>query len=275
MRHWSPAADAKLRKHYATMPWPQLCFQLKRSESAIRQRARKLGLELREFWTAAEIRVLRKRYRNEATEAIARDLGREREAVYAKANALGLHKTKKFMASEAYKAPLRANALTNPRVRAGRFQKGHVPANKGVRRPGYAVGRMATTQFKKGRPTSEARNYVAIGTEKYDVKRKTTVRKITDDPKVFPSMRWRPVHVLVWEAVHGPVPDGHIVIFKKGHKTLVSAEITVDRLELVTLAENMRRNSFHNNYPKEVGLAIQAKAVLTRAINRSQRDAQR
>jgi hypothetical protein len=131
---------------------------------------------------------------------------------------------------------------------------------------------MAETQFKKGRPACEARNYVPIGTEKYDAKRKVTVRKITDDPALFPANRWRPVHVLVWEAAHGPVPKGHIVIFKKGLKTLVSAEITADRLDLVTLAENMRRNTYHNNYPKEVGLAIQAKAVLTRAINKATRE---
>jgi len=32
---------------------------------------------------------------------------------------------------------------------ARRFRPGHVPANKGLRRPGWSTGRMAETQFKK------------------------------------------------------------------------------------------------------------------------------
>lgn len=47
-----------------------------------------------------------------------------------------------------------------------------------------------------------------------------------------------------------------------------ASEITIDRIELVTLEENMRRNSYHNRYPKEIGLAIQARGALVRKINR-------
>lgn len=73
---------------------------------------------------------------------------------------------------------------------------------------------------------------------------------------------------MAWEAANGPVPEGHIVIFKPGMKTFVSAEITVDRLEVVTLAENMRRNSFHTRYPKDLAELVMLKASLTRKINR-------
>ena len=73
----------------------------------------------------------------------------------------------------------------------------HTVCGKGLRRPGWSTGRMAETQFKKGRPAIEARNYVPIGTEKVDPERKVLMRKITDDPKLFPVNRWRPVHVLV------------------------------------------------------------------------------
>jgi len=31
------------------------------------------------------------------------------------------------------------------RLANGRYEKGNVPANKGLRRPGYAPGRMAST----------------------------------------------------------------------------------------------------------------------------------
>ena len=126
---------------------------------------------------------------------------------------------------------------------------------------------MAETQFKKGRPAHEARNYVPVGTEKIDQKRGVVVRKITDDPAVFPVQRWRPVHVLVWTAANGPIPPGHICIFKPGKKTFVTAEITLDRLELVTHQENMRRNTVHN-LPKPLAKLVQLRGALNRKINK-------
>lgn len=151
---------------------------------------------------------------------------------------------------------------------ANRFKQGGNPAIKRLRRPGWAPGDMAKTQFKKGRPASESRNYVPMGTEKVDPKRKVLMRKVTDDPSIFPAQRWRPVHVIVWEAEHGPLPEGHIVIFRPGMKTFAADEITADRLEIVTLAENMRRNTFHNRYPPEVKELIHLKSRITRRINK-------
>lgn len=245
------------------------------AKCTIHRRARRLGLVFDEKhnWTAAEDAVLRARYPDEQTADIARDLGLNIGRVYQRAARLGLHKSAEFMASDA--AGRIQRGRQDPRMVAHQFQKGIVPANKGLRRPGWAPGRMRETQFKKGRPAHEARNYVPIGTEKYDAKRKVTMRKVTDDPSVFPVMRWRPVHVLVWEAANGPVPKDHIVVFKKGRKTLVSADITVDRLDLVTLAENMRRNSYHTNYPKEVAQLIQLKGALNRKINKLSKGQQR
>lgn len=37
----------------------------------------------------------------------------------------------------------------------------------------------------------------------------------------------------VWERVHGPVPEGHTVVFRPGMRTTANAEITVDRLECI------------------------------------------
>lgn len=133
---------------------------------------------------------------------------------------------------------------------------------------------MRESQFKKGRPASEASNYVPIGTEKVDPKRKVLMRKVTDDPAIFPTRRWRPVHVMVWEAANGPVPEGHIVVFRPGLKTLVAAEITADRLETVTLAENMRRNSYHNRFPPELKELVHLKARITRRVRRRTKEQQ-
>lgn len=218
----------------------------------------------RKVWSPDEQAELARLYPDCPAQALAVVFRCSISQVYRQASAMHLEK------SEAFKASEMAGRWTGNEGRAWRYQKGHVPANKGVRRPGWAPGRMATTQFKAGRAARDAHNYVPIGTEKYDRKRKVTMRKVTDDPAIFPVNRWRPVHVLVWESVHGPVPAGHIVVFKPGLKTLASAEITVDRLDLVTLAENMRRNTIHNRYPEEVVRLIQLKGALGRKIrNRS------
>lgn len=222
-------------------------------------------------WTADEDETLRINWPRFPAFLIAHVLGRGRASVYRRAHQLGLKKADDFDTQ-----PLARlwNGTQEPGSVAARFKPGTVPPNKGLRRPGWAPGRMAATQFKKGRPASESRNYVPIGTEKVDPKRKVLMRKVTDDPSIFPAQRWRPVHVMVWETEHGPVPAGHIVIFRPGMKTFAAVEITADRLEVVTLAENMRRNTFHNRYPAEVKELIHLKARITRRINKRTKEQQ-
>ncbi len=222
----------------------------------------------RRRWTADEDETLRINFPMWPAFLIGHLVGHSASSVYQRAARLGIEKH-----PDHWRNPMAHlwNSTGHPNAIASRIKPGTVPANKGLRRPGYAPGRMAETMFKKGRPAREAHNYLPIGTEKIDVKRNNLVRKVTDDPSVFPAMRWRPVAVLVWEAANGPLPKGHVVRFRDGMKTLVSAEITLDRLELVTLAENMRRNTLHN-YPKEITRAIQLRGALNRQINRLNRE---
>lgn len=198
-------------------------------------------------------------------------LGRGRASVYRRAHQFGLKKANDF---ETQPLARLWNGTEDPRSIAARFRLGSVPANKGLKRPGWAPRLRAATQFKKGRAASESRKYFPIGREKVDPKRNTLMRKVTNDPSIFPVKRWRPVHVIVWEAAHGEVPDGHIVIFRPGMKNFVAADITADRLEVVTLAENMRRNAFHNRYPPEVKELIHLKARITRRINKRTKEQQ-
>lgn len=270
-RHWSRLDDTVLRTlHGSGRPLSYVASFLVRGKKAVAARAALLGLAfgVHHQWTAAEEKLLRARYADEKTADIARDLGIGLRGIYQRARKLGLAKSAAFYASD-NSARMR-RGKQHPAMIATRFPKGHVPANKGLRRPGWCAGRMAETQFKKGRPAQAAHNYVPIGSEKIDRKRKVLMRKLTDDPSIVPVMRWRPVHVIVWEQAHGAVPAGHIVVFKPGRKTFQAAEITLDRLELVTQAENMRRNTIHNRYPKEVVQLIQLKGALKRKIhNRS------
>lgn len=216
----------------------------------------------RRRWTLSEKQMLRRLYPDHATSVIAEAIGCTVSQVNGAAARLGVAKSGAFLASDKC-CRLRPGNTVGIN---SRFPRGHVPANKGMRRPGWAPGRMADTQFKPGRPAQVARNYRPIGSER--ITDGVLCRKVTDDPALYPARRWVPVHRMVWEAAHGPVPPGHIVVFRSGQKTLVSSEITLERIELISYAENMRRNSYQNRYPKEIASAIQLRGALVRQINR-------
>jgi len=267
-RSWSPAAETKLRSLYLSgVPTTRIAFLLKRSENAIGQHAKKMGLSRKragvKHWSPAEIRELRRRYPDELTMELAKHFGCSERAVFQKANDLGLRKSEAGRAVQAELA--RQKALTDPRIIASRIKKGAVPPNKGLRRPGWAPGRMAETQFKKGvRQGVAVKLYQPIGTERIS-KDGYLERKVNDDLPL--QARWRAVHRIVWEVANGPIPPGHAVAFLPGRHTTDASAITVDALELVSRAELMRRNTFHN-YPPEIAHAVHLRAALSRQINK-------
>lgn len=206
-----------------------------------------------------------------SAQELATALRRSTKSVYAYAKQAGVKKSPQWIAERA-----RANAK---RPQHGsertRFKPGQVPMNKGVKRPkGWAPGNMSSTLFKRGRPAHEARNYRPIGSVRlccYGY----LEQKVSDDPQLKPACRWTAVHRLVWVASGREIPQGHIVVFKPGQRTTVLEQITVDRLECISRVENMRRNTLHNRYPKDVCQLIQTRGALSRLINRrSQREKQ-
>lgn len=213
----------------------------------------------RKHYTAAEVATLIARYPHERTDDIARDLHRPIESVYRKAHSLGLHKSPAYLASpDAGRNNLKKGAGT-------RFPAGHTPWNTGMK-GWHAGGRSAETQFKRGEMSGAARaKYKPIGSTRIS-KDGYLERKVTDDPTMYPARRWTAVHRLVWEAACGPIPAGHIIVFRPGTATAVESEITVDKLELISRAENMARNTVHN-YPQPIPQLVQLRGALIRSIN--------
>lgn len=113
----------------------------------------------------------------------------------------------------------------------GRFKKGQVPFNKGWK--GVCAKGCEKTWFKDGHLPH---NTKPIGYE-----------RITRDGYVEVKVAMRPSrkdcndnfilkHRLIWEQANGPIPKGHIVIFKDGNKQ----NFDLDNLALITREEHLQ-----------------------------------
>lgn len=209
------------------------------------------------MWTAVETELLRRNYADSRTEDLAVAVGCTVPQVLAKANSLGLKKSLELVAQMAREATARPG---HPFL-SHCFPKGTVPPNKGKRRPGYAPGEMARTQFKKG---NRPHTWLPVGSYRVSPDGALEV-KLNDDPGPY-FVRWKPVHRLVWEQANGPVPEGFKVVFKPGRKTTQLDLITLDALELLTHAELMARNTIHR-YPDNLKKAIRLVAKVKRKLN--------
>ena len=109
----------------------------------------------------------------------------------------------------------------------GRFEKGHIPANKG--RKGYCHPGSVKTQFKKGHIPV---NHRSIGSERKDEDGYIYV-------KVAEPRTWKLKHRVLWEENNGPIPKGYVVIFKDGNRE----NITLKNLALVSRSESAELSS--------------------------------
>ncbi|MBP8226304.1 MAG: HNH endonuclease [Acidovorax sp.] len=221
---------------------------------------------MRRQWTEADLDTIRAHYADKPTSDVAAMLGCSVAAVYNQAFRLGIKKSQAFY--EGGNSSRIQRGHQNERMMVTRFKPGHVSWNKGVPRSTGLHPNSRATQFRPGRAPSEARNYLPVGSVRV-IRQPFAVleRKTTDDPHIKPARRWVPVHRLVWIAANGPVPDGHIVVFKHGMRTLAEEEITLDKLACITRAENARRNDLGAKNPELKGL-YQLKGAITRQINR-------
>ena len=213
------------------------------------------------LWSADDDALLRQRYPDEPTAVLAALLRRSPESTYHRAKVLGITTSAAYLASP---AACRIGTAATPAGIATRFKPGQVPPNKGMRRPGWHRGRMRETQFQPGvRQGVAQRLYKPIGSERVS-QDGYLERKVNDDLPL--QARWRAVHLIEWEAVHGRIPAGHALIFKNGDKR----DIRLDNLELLTRADLMRRNTIHN-LPQPLVETIQLLGRVTRTIRRRTR----
>lgn len=252
---WQDFEVEALTRLYESEPMDRLIQLFQRSRESIKCKSQLLGLRRsrpeRFVWTADKIALLRARYPDEKAAVLAVVIGAPVHTVYAKAVALGLKKSAAFYASPDN------GRLTGETGKSSRLTPGHTPWNKGLK--GVAMGGKAT-QFKPGhRGGRAAEIYRPIGSE--EVRDGYLYRKISDSGVMH--KRWRLVHVMNWEAVHGLVPRGHILHFLDGNRM----NTAVENLELVSRADWLKRHTIHN-YPKEIVQVTQLRGAVTRRINR-------
>lgn len=217
---------------------------------------------LRKVWTESELQLLRELYPRTLSAEIAARLGLAVHQVHRKAHRLGLKKDRDVIVEWARD---RSSDPAHP-IHAAGFKPGHLSWNKGRKMSeGWSPGRMAETWFRKGQ---RPHTWMPIGSHRVNGDGYVD-RKVSDTG--HGPRDWVGVHRLVWMEAHGPVPEGHKVVFKPGRRTTDPELITLDALELLSHAELLQRNSIHR-YPPEIVQAMQLRGTLVRAINRKAKE---
>lgn len=198
-------------------------------------------------WTQTQLEWLEAMFPHRSTAEVAKFIGRSEGSCYNKAAQLGIKKCPEYLASAACRF-----SKGHTKSKGTQFVKGHKTWNKGI--SFISGGRSAETQFKKGQ---KSHTWRPIGTEVW--RDGYLCRKVRDGKPTHKN--YAMVHVLMWEEVNGPVPKGHVIVFRdKDTKNLV-----IENLECLTRQENMARNTIHN-YSPELKSLIRLGAKLKRKV---------
>lgn len=214
----------------------------------------------RHNWSPHNLDLLRAHYPSTPTADLAARLGLDIKLVYAQANRMGLHKGPEFLATSKSGRVLKGGKLGQAR----QFAPGQTPWNKG--KHFVAGGRSAQTRFQPG---NQPHTTLPVGAYRIvtDKAGRQSLEQKTGSRSGPNHLRWTPVTRLVWQATHGPVPKGSIIVFKAGQRTTNLAQITLDKLECITRAQNAARNQPRNSNPMLSSL-YQLKGAITRQVNR-------
>jgi hypothetical protein len=206
---------------------------------------------MRRKWTNDELCYIKENYCNKYTIEIATKLNRSVRSVYQAANTLGLKKTKEFMQIALERESQKLKILgTNTR-----FKPGHLTYNKGQKMSKEVYDMVKVSMFKKG---NEPHNMKYDGHERICAKDGYVYVRISKGKYVLK-------HRLVWEQHNGPIPKGHIIIFKDKNKL----NLNIDNLQMVTLRENMLRNTL-TKYPIELQQLIKLNNKLKTTLHEKQ-----
>lgn len=146
---------------------------------------------------------------------------------------------------------LKRNDLKIPREvieerrRMGQFQKGQTPFTKGLKQTDFmsaeTIERLKANWFKKGDTPHNLKEDGSVVSRADNISGKTYKYIKTKDNV------WELYHRVIWERSNGKIPERHVITFKDGN----TENVSIDNLELMSMTENMYRNSVHD-YPEEI-----------------------
>lgn len=261
---WTEAQKQNIRNSYSTMPInamarvfgidPGVISRFMKSENLTVSKAqieiwRRQNLTGRTTSTPEIDVILREEYLTVNVNQLAIKVGRSETLVKCRLRQLGLEIPQE---------------IRDYRKTIGQRIKGDIPFNKGKKQVEYmtpeAIERTKVTRFKKGQcPHNTYGNDGAIS-----IRRDNTGR-----PYKFIRVsvgKWELLHRYLWMQANGAVPDGRIVVFKDGN----TMNCDVSNLELITLKENMSRNTLHQ-YPESLKKIIKLNNKLKKTIHDSSR----
>jgi hypothetical protein len=176
-------------------------------------------------WTASEIEIIRQLYPDTPNPEIGKIFKVSESKISNLAHRLQLKKSSAFM--------------ENPLNRSC-FMKGHVPKNKGRKQSSYMsaeqINKTKATRFQAGHLP---KNTLSDGIITIRISHKERGAKPYKWIRIGLA-KWKMYHVYLWEQEYGPVPHGHIIIFRDKD----TMNCMIDNLMMITRAENARRN--HN-----------------------------
>lgn len=206
---------------------------------------------MRRFWTKKEHEILRKMYADNFTELIAKKLNRSIKSIYSQANMLKLKKSDEYMKIALQREAERLRIVGKKH----QFSKGHKPFNLGQKMSKELFEKCKVSMFTSGH---EPHNIKYDGYERIDNKDGYIHVRIAKG-------KFKLKHRLIWEQHYGPIPKGHIIIFKDKNKL----NTNIENLMMISMKENMEINRV-TKYPLELQQLIKLNNQLKNKLHEKQ-----
>lgn len=207
---------------------------------------------MKRIWTEEEMQTMVELYANTKTDDICKMLNRSRSSVYGMADKLKLKKSAQYLKDH-------VNVMDADLGKATRFQKGQLSWNKGRKMSSSVYQKAKRTMFKKGQ--------LPHNTLHDGIVRTRTDKNGTKRPWIRMSLgKWVEMKNHVWQQHNGDIPKGYCIAVKDGNPFNYS----IDNLECISKADNMKRNTIHN-YPEEIKTTIR---ILTK-LKKQTRDGEK
>ena len=167
------------------------------------------------------------------------------------------------MINKEFDLNLTENSISNRKVKlgiksgniGGRFEKGHIPANKGKPMKPEQYEKCKKTMFKRGHIPANRRE---VGSERVTKDGYLKI-KIQDGQG---NKNWILKHRFIYEQVNGPIPKRHKVIFADGNKR----NFEIDNLLLVSYSEQLIINK--NNLLKSDKELTKTGVTIAKVMNK-------